>query len=128
MSGNLPMGIAYPPRPLAEPRSGRYAGCKSAASEVFGCIHHGARAYRESDSFAIWAVHHGVTVSMTTVSISSFILGITGNVATLASTEAEVTRHGSHTESRMRENCTYVSMRGRAFPTGRPALLYTPLY
>ena len=32
------MGIAYPPRPLAEPRSGRYAGCESAASEVFGCI------------------------------------------------------------------------------------------
>ena len=31
----------------------------------------GARAYRESDSFAMWAVHHGVTVSMTTVSISS---------------------------------------------------------
>ena len=29
-------------------------------------------AYRESDSFAMWAVHHGVTVSMTTVSISSF--------------------------------------------------------
>ena len=27
----------------------------------------------------------------------------------------------------MRENCTYGSMRGRAFPTGRPALLYTPL-
>ena len=25
----------------------------------------------------------------------------------------------------MRENCTYGSMRGRAFPTGRPALLYT---
>ena len=24
----------------------------------------------------------------------------------------------------MRENCTYGSMRGRAFPTGRPALLY----
>ena len=45
MSGNLPMGIAYPPRPLAEPRSGRYAGCKSAACEVFGCIPHGARAY-----------------------------------------------------------------------------------
>ena len=40
---------------------------------------------------------------------------------------AEVTRHGSHTESRMRENCTYGSMRGRAFPTGRPALLYTLL-
>ena len=39
-----------------------------------------------------------------------------------------MTRHGSHTESRMRENCTYGSMRGRAFPTGRPALLYTPLY
>ena len=38
-----------------------------------------------------------------------------------------MTRHGSHTESRMRENCTYGSMRGRAFPTGRPALLYTPL-
>ena len=36
-----------------------------------------------------------------------------------------MTRHGSHTESRMRENCTYGSMRGRAFPTGRPALLYT---
>ena len=46
-----------------------------------------------------------------------------------------------HTESRMRENCTYGSMRDilraagesrsdalaevRAFPTGRPALLYT---
>ena len=39
-----------------------------------------------------------------------------------------MTRYGSHTESRMRENCTYGSMRGRAFPTGRPALLYTPLY
>ena len=25
----------------------------------------------ESDSFAMWAVHHGVTVSMTTVSMSS---------------------------------------------------------
>ena len=52
-----------------------------------------------------------------------------------------MTRHGSHTESRMRENCTYGSMRGilraegesrsdalaevRALPTGRPALLYT---
>ena len=36
------MGIAYPPRPLAEPRSGeRYAGCKRAAGEVFGCISHG---------------------------------------------------------------------------------------
>ena len=66
-----PMGIAYPPRPLAEPRSGRYAGCKSAAGEVFGCIPHGRGACRESDSFAMWAVHHGVTVSMTTVSISS---------------------------------------------------------
>ena len=67
----------------------------------------GARAYRESDSFAMWAVHHGVTVSMTTVSISS---------------DPVV----PHTESRMRENCTYGSMRGRAFPTGRHALLYTP--
>lgn len=28
-------------------------------------------AYRESDSFAMWAVHHGVTLSMTTVSISA---------------------------------------------------------
>ena len=28
----------------------------------------------------------------------------------------------------MRENCTYGSMRGRAFPTGRPALLYTLLF
>ena len=36
-----------------------------------------------------------------------------------------MTHYGSHTESRMRENCTYGSMRGRAFPTGRPALLYT---
>ena len=35
--------------------------------------------------------------------------------------------NGSHTESRMRENCTYGSMRGRAFPTGHPALLYTLL-
>ena len=40
-------------------------------SEVFGCIPHGRGAYRESDSFAMWAVHHGVIVSMTTVSISS---------------------------------------------------------
>ena len=38
MSKGKPMRIAYPPRLLAEPRSGRYAGCKSAASEVFGCI------------------------------------------------------------------------------------------
>ena len=29
-----------------------------------------------------------------------------------------MTRYGSHTESRMRENCTYGSMRGRAYPTG----------
>ena len=56
MSNEKPMVSAYPPRPLAEPRSGRYAGCKSAESEVFGCIPHGARAYRESDSFAMWAV------------------------------------------------------------------------
>ena len=55
MSGKLPMGIAYPPRPLAEPRSGRYAGCERAAGEVFGCIPHGARAYRERDSFTMGA-------------------------------------------------------------------------
>ena len=52
----------------AEAGSGRR---KCRGREVFGCIPHGARAYRESDSFAMWAVHHGVTVSMTTVSISS---------------------------------------------------------
>ena len=45
MSNEKPMVSAYPPRPLAEPRSGRYAGCKSAASEVFGCIPHGAGAF-----------------------------------------------------------------------------------
>ena len=55
MSKGKPMGIAYPPRPLAEPRSGRYAGCERAASEVLGCIPHGRGAYRESDSFAMWA-------------------------------------------------------------------------
>ena len=32
-------------RPLAEPRSGRYAGCKSAASEVFGRISRARGAY-----------------------------------------------------------------------------------
>ena len=32
--------------------------------------------------------------------------------------ETEVTRYGFHTESRMRENCTYGSMRGRAYPAG----------
>ena len=47
------MGIAYPPRPLAEPRSGRYAGCKRAASEVFDCIPHGSGAYREKEFFAM---------------------------------------------------------------------------
>ena len=46
MSKGKPMGIAYPPRPLAEPRSGRYAGCESAASEVFGCIPHGREALK----------------------------------------------------------------------------------
>ena len=40
-----PMGIAYPPRPLAEPRSGRYAGCERAACEVFGCISRARGAY-----------------------------------------------------------------------------------
>ena len=53
MSNVRPMGIAYPPRLLAEPRSGRYAGCERAASEVFDCIPHGARAYRERGYFAI---------------------------------------------------------------------------
>ena len=45
--------------------------------------------------------------------------------STYASTEAEVTRHGSHTESRMRENCTYGSMRGRAYPITRGVPLYS---
>ena len=31
----------------------------------------------------------------------------------------------SHTESRMRENCTYGSMRGRAYPTTRGVPLYS---
>ena len=41
MSNEKPMESAYPPRPLAEPRSGRYAGCERAAGEAFGCIPHG---------------------------------------------------------------------------------------
>ena len=45
MSNEKSMESAYPPRPLAESRSGRYAGCKCAASEVFGCIPHGRGAY-----------------------------------------------------------------------------------
>ena len=36
-----------------------------------------------------------------------------------------MTRHGSHTESRMRENCTYGSMRGRAYPITRGVPLYS---
>ena len=36
-----------------------------------------------------------------------------------------MTRHGSHTESRMRETCTYGSMRGRAYPITRGAPLYS---
>ena len=36
-----------------------------------------------------------------------------------------MTRYGSHTESRMRETCTYGSMRGRAYPTTRGAPLYS---
>ena len=52
----------------AEAGSGRR---KCRGREVFGCIPHGCGAYRESDSFAMWAVHHGVTVSITTVLISS---------------------------------------------------------
>ena len=47
MSNEKPMASAYPPRPLAEPRSGRYVGCKCAASGVFGCIPHGRGALRE---------------------------------------------------------------------------------
>ena len=53
MSKGKPIGITYPPRPLAEPRSGRYAGFERAAGEVFGCIPNGARAYRERGYFAI---------------------------------------------------------------------------
>ena len=41
MSNEKSMESAYPPRPLAESRSGRYAGCESVASEVFGGIPHG---------------------------------------------------------------------------------------
>ena len=55
MSNEKPMVSAYPPRPQAEPRSGRYAGCRCAASEVFGCIPHGARAYRERVFFTMGA-------------------------------------------------------------------------
>ena len=55
MSKGKPMGIAYPPRPLAEPRSGRYAGCERAASEVFGVIPHGRGAYRERVFFTMGA-------------------------------------------------------------------------
>ena len=49
---------------------------EAARSAPEGTARGRARAYRESDSFAMWAVHHGVTVSMSTVSISSdpFIL------------------------------------------------------
>ena len=45
MSIKQPMGIAYPLKPLAEPRSACYAGCESAAGEVFGCIPHARGAY-----------------------------------------------------------------------------------
>ena len=38
-----------------------------------------------------------------------------------------MTRYGSHTESRMRENCTYGSMRGRAYPITRGVPLYSTL-
>ena len=43
------------PEAVGRAASGRYAGCESAASEVFGCIPHGARAYRERDSFTMGA-------------------------------------------------------------------------
>ena len=55
--------------------------------------------------------------------------GIAGDGIAQASMETEVTRYGSHTESRMRETCTYGSMRGRAYPITRGAPLYsTPFY
>ena len=38
------------PEAVGRAASGRYAGCESAAGEVFGCIPHGARAYRERTS------------------------------------------------------------------------------
>ena len=41
MSNEKSMESAYSPRPLAESRSGRYAGCESVASVVFGGIPHG---------------------------------------------------------------------------------------
>ena len=41
------------------------------------------------------------------------------------SMETEAIRYGAHTESRMRENCTYGSMWGGR-TRGRYALLYTP--
>ena len=39
--------------------------------------------------------------------------------------ETEVTRYGFHTESRMRETCTYGSMRVRAYPITRGVPLYS---
>ena len=38
-----------------------------------------------------------------------------------------MTRYGSHTESRMRGNCTYGSMRGRAYPTGESRSTLHPI-
>ena len=48
----------------------------------------------------------------------------TGDGSAYASTETEMTCQMFHTESRMRENCTYGSMRGRTYPAGasRPTL------
>ena len=53
---------------------------------------------------------------------AELLLRTTGNGAALASMEAEVTRYGSHTESRMRENCTYGSMRGIRRKTAKHVL------
>jgi len=45
-------------------------------------------------------------------------LSFSGDGTAHASTETEMTCQRFHTESRMRENCTYGSMRGRTYPTG----------
>ena len=43
--------------------------------------------------------------------------------------ETEVTRYGFHTESRMRETCTYGSMRGADVPHGASrSTLHTSVY
>ena len=49
----------------------------------------------------------------------------TGDGTAHASTETEMTCQRFHTVSRMRENCTYGSMRGRAYPITRGVPLYS---